>query len=231
MASNLSAALAILRFRARWARGLLIAQSALPLALIALSAAQFAVRPSFDEITVSAGSKPSILPAILAVGTSIASLLWLALAVIAPIVVLMWVYRAHANLRLHRLDGLNYSPGWAVGSFFVPLINLVVPLRAMRELCNRSFGESEYQAHEPVGDVSSWWTCFVVGGLLLSYLASTALIEATTPFRFTTPLIAVALLSIFASLLMAGAAFFLFRIIGKVTDAQNSVTGMEATFA
>src|SRR5687768_12102237 len=33
-----------------------------------------------------------------------------------------WIYRAHANLREAGLDQLRYSPGWTVGSYFVPLV-------------------------------------------------------------------------------------------------------------
>src|SRR5262245_55917536 len=57
---------------------------------------------------------------------------------IATVPVIGWIYRAHANLHEAGLDELRYSPGWSVGSFFVPLINLVIPFRAMRELHNRS---------------------------------------------------------------------------------------------
>ena len=49
---------------------------------------------------------------------------------------LMWLYRAHENLQAFgvRKNQLEYSSGWAVGSFFVPFVSLVVPYRAIREL-------------------------------------------------------------------------------------------------
>ena len=56
-------------------------------------------------------------------------------------------------------------------------------------------------------------------------------IEFLTPIYFTTPPIANGMLGVFSSLLLAGSAFFLFRIIGAVTKAQMSVTGIEETFA
>lgn len=53
---------------------------------------------------------------------------------------LMWVYRARENLTAFGVGKrqLQYSSGWAVGSFFVPFVNLVVPYRAMKELWQKS---------------------------------------------------------------------------------------------
>src|SRR5688500_15420075 len=87
---------------------------------------------------------------------------------IAAVPIAIWIYRAHANLREAGLDELKYSPGWSVGSYFVPLANLVIPLRAMRELHNRSHGEDSWQAHAPVADVSSWWSCHLAAVLVLA---------------------------------------------------------------
>ena len=36
------------------------------------------------------------------------------------IAVAMWIHRAHANLRDAGADGLEFTPGWAVGWYFIP---------------------------------------------------------------------------------------------------------------
>lgn len=46
---------------------------------------------------------------------------------------LMWFYRVHRNLRALGGRDLKYTPGWAVGGFFVPFLNFVRPLQVMRE--------------------------------------------------------------------------------------------------
>lgn len=51
---------------------------------------------------------------------------------------LLWQHRAHANLRALGVPGLRFSPGWAVGWWFVPLANLVMPYLAVRELWRAS---------------------------------------------------------------------------------------------
>jgi len=39
---------------------------------------------------------------------------------------IMWFYRAYSNLpRLGVTGGLRFGPGWAIGAWFVPFLNLV----------------------------------------------------------------------------------------------------------
>ena len=49
-----------------------------------------------------------------------------------------WVYSAHANLRWLRVSGLEYTPGWAVGWFFVPIMLLFRPCQVMFEIWKAS---------------------------------------------------------------------------------------------
>ncbi len=90
------------------------------------------------------GSITPGLPASYAYLTGPLSLLLLLLYFImacTTVPILMWVYRAHANLRESGMEELRHSPGWAVGSYFIPIANLFVPFSAMRALHNRSNGE------------------------------------------------------------------------------------------
>lgn len=145
--------------------------------------------------------------------------------------VCIWVYLAHDNLRARGLAELRFSPGWAAGSFFVPVLNFVVPFQAMRDLYNRSIGEPAHLAHESAPDVTSWWTCTIVGGLIQQSLIAMILFEALTPAYFTTPVAANILLALFGALLLMGSAFFLQRIIATVTRGQLSGVGVHETFA
>lgn len=140
---------------------------------------------------------------------------------LAAVPILLWIRLAHARLRAAGLDELSYSPGWAVGSYFIPGVNFVVPFRAMRELHNRSHGEEPWQAHASVPDVSSWWSFHVaaVGVMFVAlFVASLTMIPylyVVQPPGVNTGLF------IFALLLLAGSAAYLFRVIGAVTRAQR----------
>src|SRR5262249_44746752 len=58
----------------------------------------------------------------------------LALGIATAVVFLMWLYRAYANLESFGVKDLENYPGWAVGSFFVPVFNLGGPLVIVQEL-------------------------------------------------------------------------------------------------
>lgn len=229
MIANFTRQLDQLRILATWSRGLLIGYIASSALLLVLAIVRF-METNSPEILVERPGEAAARAARLAIGLSATSALWLLTVLASIVMIAMWIYRANQNLRTLGFTGLNYSPAWATGSFFVPVANLIVPFRAMRELCNRSFGESEYQAYETVPDVSSWWSCFVAGNLLQGLFLFFRVISLLTPFFFTAPPMANLLLGLFASLLLMASAFFLYRIIDAVTAAQQSVTGIDVTF-
>ena len=79
---------------------------------------------------------------------------------------LMWLYRSYENLPSFgvRRNNLKYSSGWAVGSFFVPFVSLVVPYRAVKELWNKSVPNSGEMFSDlgPPGFFPLWWAVWLV---------------------------------------------------------------------
>lgn len=103
-----------------------------------------------------------------AIAVGLAYLAYTVLFVVSVVLVGMWIHRAHANLRESGMDGLEFTPAWAVGWYFIPFANLVMPFKAMRELWTASRGE-----HDPFGgatppEVKSWWAAWIVGNILSS---------------------------------------------------------------
>jgi hypothetical protein len=158
--------------------------------------------------------------------------LYIALAFLpAAIALTFWVWRAHANLHADQLDGLITSPAWAALGLWVPIANLSMPKGAMRELWNRSHGEEAWFANQSVDAVNSWWTCYVVGIVILSLLTGIVVVDRITPFMFLTPPGTNMLAMAFASSLLALSAWFLIRIVSRITRAQETVTSVGDTFA
>lgn len=149
----------------------------------------------------------------------------------AAIALTCWVWRAHANLHADQLDGLTTSPTWAALGLWMPIANLVMPKGAMRELWNRSHGEEAWFAQQSVDAVNSWWTCYVVGIVILSVLTGIVIVDRITPFMFLTPPGTNMLAMAFASSLLAGSAWLLIRIVSRITRAQETVTTVGDTFA
>lgn len=77
-------------------------------------------------------------------------------AISAIVVTLIWQHRAASAARALGFPS-THSPGWGVGSWFVPVINFWFPYQAIRDCL-------------PAGDpnrsvVLQWWLAYVVGGL------------------------------------------------------------------
>ena len=53
---------------------------------------------------------------------------------VSMIFIACWILRAHANAQSFRIPNLPDSPAWALGSFFIPLVNFFAPYIAMKQL-------------------------------------------------------------------------------------------------
>jgi hypothetical protein len=73
----------------------------------------------------------------------------------------MWTYRASNNLRALGAEGLSHSPGWAVGSNFVPIVNFFVPFMAMREIWQASAQPGNWQGQHRTPLLGWWWALWL----------------------------------------------------------------------
>ena len=65
------------------------------------------------------------------------------------ILYLMWKYRAAVNARILDPAAARISPGMAVASYFIPLVQLVIPCQAMAGIARASTGS--------IQGVALWW--------------------------------------------------------------------------
>lgn len=85
----------------------------------------------------------------------------IALYIITAIVFATWIYAASRNCHAVSSNKLEYSPGWSIGWFFIPIFNLFKPYMAMRQTWNIS-GSPQGQPDAP-GPVllKAWWLLFL----------------------------------------------------------------------
>jgi heme/copper-type cytochrome/quinol oxidase subunit 2 len=80
----------------------------------------------------------------------------------------MFIHRASSNLQHLRIAGQKFTPGWAVGWFFIPFMNIYKPTRIVGELSKAS-GSTDtknpraWQNAKPQDGffISSWWTLVI----------------------------------------------------------------------
>lgn len=96
----------------------------------------------------------------------------------AAIAFLIWLYGAYRALVLLSAPSLRFTPGWAVGYWFVPFVNLVRPYQILKELWQQSSTKTSPAGEPAEATVAGiWWTTYLVscaGGLSASGQSKTA---------------------------------------------------------
>lgn len=145
---------------------LLLANAATSVASLLLSALELAL-PG-DMFADGFEDNPVMLVlALLAVGLAVIQIV---IFIATVVVFLMWLYRAHENLTAFGVpkNQLEYSSGWAVGSFFVPIVSLIIPYRAVREVWRKSVPHqtSMFGALDPPSYFPLWWGLWIVSNII-----------------------------------------------------------------
>jgi hypothetical protein len=86
--------------------------------------------------------------------------------IVAAIVFLRWTYIVHDNKRGLGGQGLSFTPGWALGWFFVPVANLWKPYQAMREAWQVSVDPFLWQQQSRSPILPWWWFLWLASNIL-----------------------------------------------------------------
>lgn len=89
----------------------------------------------------------------------------LLVAIISGFLVLKWIYRANRNAHAFA-TGLQNTPPWAVGWFFVPFACLWKPFQAMSETWRVSHGPQTWKTNLPPDILRLWWGFWLSGNIL-----------------------------------------------------------------
>src|SRR5262249_1829486 len=77
-----------------------------------------------------------------------------------------WIYLAHKNLPELGARYLRATPGWVGGSFFVPIVSLWAPYKAMRDLTKASRNPSHWELEDTSPLVVIWWVLWIIVQIL-----------------------------------------------------------------
>jgi hypothetical protein len=189
-------------------------RAAAAVALVALAMAGsvlFFFGESLDLIAAVATAPGSGVEVAGAVIVLIGEIFFVAGLVGSAIAVPMWMHRVFRNLPALGEQGMRWSPAWAAGAWFVPIMNLYVPYQVMRILWS-SFGDGR--------PLVQWWWAAWIGAYVLQ-IASNEL------SRFNRPLGDVTGVLNDAATIIAG--FLLITIIRRITrrerDKQDQLQG------
>jgi len=77
-----------------------------------------------------------------------------------------WILLAHRNLPALGVRTIEVTPGWAVGWFFVPIVNLWMPYQAMRFLWRASHSATRPDIQDSGWALQTWWTLWIVNWIV-----------------------------------------------------------------
>jgi hypothetical protein len=128
------------------------------------------------------------------------------------ILVGMWIYRTNANAHGFG-SGMSITPGWAIGWFFIPFANLVMPYRGVKETWNES-----HQFAGRFEDVDSpllgwWWGLWIAAGIL----STTSVLVGGDA---SDALVSAAYADLSAAAASFAASLILIRLIRRLDSAQ-----------
>lgn len=141
------------------------------------------------------------------------------------VLICIWTYRATANAHAFR-KGLQTSPGWAVGWYFIPFANLFKPLMSMKDVWRASFRREEGRQTPPDDSLNGWWAFWIISGISgnISFRLTIAATEASS-------LAAGAWIGLFSALTGIGAAWMLRSIVLRISAAQTETQALRVAAA
>ena len=101
-----------------------------------------------------------------------ASGLWLVLFVFTIVMWCVWQHRSHQAAR-ELVKGMELSAAWAVGCWFVPIVNYFKPFQAMRELWRAGEGTPTWHGQSTWPVLGWWWVTWLGFNILGSAQSQT----------------------------------------------------------
>jgi len=86
--------------------------------------------------------------------------------IISGILILKWIHRANYNARQLGAEDMQFTPGWSVGWYFVPIAMLWKPYQAMKEIWKASHAPDNWKESNVPALLPWWWFFWIISSLL-----------------------------------------------------------------
>ena len=164
---------------AMWTVNLLGVGALAKLAEIGVVTAQLILASNYPEtVAATPGSEGAVsemssgnLQVILSLLNSIVSYFGLSLFTATAAMFLVWLHRAYSNLPSLGVPRPNFSSGWVIVSWFVPILNLFRPYQIVKYIRNKSDPETVgvgdgYYDTGGNSTLKAWWGFWLAGDIL-----------------------------------------------------------------
>jgi hypothetical protein len=137
---------------------------------------------------------------------------------ITGIMFLRWTYLSNRNARALGASGMQFTPGWAVGWYFIPVAHLWKPYQAFKETFKAShpdFVEDWREAPHPT-ILPLWWTLWIMASFV-----GQAVLRTTLRAETVEQLLASSWLTFISDSLDLPLGLVAIAIVGKLQSWQS----------
>ncbi|MGW2639570.1 DUF4328 domain-containing protein [Streptomyces sp. NPDC001348] len=129
------------------------------------------------------------------------------------VVYLCWFHRVRVNAEVFDAAAHSHQRGWAIGAWFVPVVNFWMPRRITLDIWDASGPAGRPRSHAPV---NAWWTLWII-----SLLADRATLRTYRRTDGAHGLLDAARLMLFSDAVDIAAAAFAIVVVLRLTGMQR----------
>jgi Domain of unknown function (DUF4328) len=142
------------------------------------------------------------------------------------IMFLLWLHRAYINLPSLGVPYPDFSSGWVIGSWFVPLLNLFRPYQIVKYIWNKSDPETVGVGggyYDTGGNfrLKAWWGFWIACNISIQIYGSNISIQIYGSAENPDSHVAAGLAGIFSSGLTIVAACLAIAVVRDITSRQE----------
>ena len=136
---------------------------------------------------------------------------------------LVWFSTAYKNLPSLGARRLRFKPGWAIGAWFVPFLNLIRPKAMTDDTWRASDPQAPAVQDQPLQGrrvspvLHLWWGLFLVSGAFGQFIGRWSLVEEQTLVQLRS----LNIMTTFADLLDIPVAILAMLVVRQITNRQE----------
>ncbi len=91
---------------------------------------------------------------------------YLGVFIVSGVLILRWIYQANQNARQFGAKDMEFSPGWSIGFYFIPIVSLWKPYQAMKEIWQASQNPTNWPVEKVSSILGIWWFFWIANSMV-----------------------------------------------------------------
>ncbi|MBT3136343.1 DUF4328 domain-containing protein [Alteromonas sp. ALT199] len=143
---------------------------------------------------------------------------YMALFIVSGFLILKWIYQANQNVRFLGAKNMEFTPGWSIGFYFIPILALWKPYQAMKEIWKASHNPQNWQLEKANLVIGIWWFSWIANSMV-----GQAVFRMSRRAEEISEIMNVNLISQVSEILSIPLAFVTIYLIKKISNAQLAI--------